>query len=347
MCIYLLNQPGLHYTSAEHVIPAGLGGIQTLPLDYVSQEFNNLSSKQELALMRNSILALPRQLLGPGKRGSLSPAKATRSAVNVFSKHPEAEEHSLGYIQAGKPYEIPHIVWDALSDEVVFSIDKESADAEIAIFRQQLAAFDASRVRLIPHNRLDATTFLLGLHHDGGKNSEFIVASRSGDVQPFTNDIIAQLIELLPEKGAFTGGPSYHVRTHQKATIGDEYYRCCAKIAFNTLAYLKGADFVLQQCFHPLRNWIVNGGTNAFVDPRPGVEANLKPLFPQDSHHVLIKEDGMGLVAYVCFYNHFTNQVRLTDQAPERFPLDGFVCDWQAKKESKLHPFLAQHQQWL
>jgi len=39
MCIY--------YTGREHIFPAGIGGMQKLPQGYVSDEFNNDTSKLE------------------------------------------------------------------------------------------------------------------------------------------------------------------------------------------------------------------------------------------------------------------------------------------------------------
>jgi hypothetical protein len=71
-CIYLKGtEPVLSFNSQEHIFPAGIGGIQMLPKGYVSDQFNNSFSKIELDFMRNSLIALPRQFYGPGKRGSI------------------------------------------------------------------------------------------------------------------------------------------------------------------------------------------------------------------------------------------------------------------------------------
>lgn len=39
MCIYLGNQKNLKYSSKEHIITAGLGGMSKLPIEYVSDDF--------------------------------------------------------------------------------------------------------------------------------------------------------------------------------------------------------------------------------------------------------------------------------------------------------------------
>jgi len=64
------TEPGESSTSKEHIFPARIGGIRKLTMEYVSHECNNAFSKMELPFLRNSLLALPRQLVGPGKRGN-------------------------------------------------------------------------------------------------------------------------------------------------------------------------------------------------------------------------------------------------------------------------------------
>jgi hypothetical protein len=41
-------------------------------------------STMELAFMRSSLIALPRQFYGPGKRGKLNPKNATKSSVSLM-----------------------------------------------------------------------------------------------------------------------------------------------------------------------------------------------------------------------------------------------------------------------
>lgn len=70
-CIYLTEaSENLKYNSEEHIIPAGLGGMQKLPKGYVSDKINNMFSKYELKAMRNSLLTGNRMKHGPGKRGN-------------------------------------------------------------------------------------------------------------------------------------------------------------------------------------------------------------------------------------------------------------------------------------
>jgi hypothetical protein len=333
MCIYLLDKQDLHYDSADHIIPAGLGGIKKLPLEYVSREFNILSSKFEKSLMRTSIISMPRQILGPGKRGSLNPNKATKSSISVFRQHPDNDSFSLGYIQVGKPFEIPHIVLNSETGAFTVGLNKESTEIELEVFKQQLTEFDNLRIKMIKFQDLDTNTFLIGIKSNIEDNFDCFIASKDGETHPFNNKALEEIAEMINDKSTFSGSIKYKVKTHQNAFIGDDYYKCCAKIGFNCLAHLKGQDFVLRNDFNTLRNWIVNGGENNFVSISPNHDNVIQKMFPEDSHQVIITKIENTLIADICFYNHFHNLIRLADNFFEPFHLDGFICDWKGKKE--------------
>ena len=69
-CIYYKTRSDLTFNTTEHVFSAGLGDIMTLPKGFVSLQFNNDISPVELRFMRESLIALPRQILGPGKKAN-------------------------------------------------------------------------------------------------------------------------------------------------------------------------------------------------------------------------------------------------------------------------------------
>jgi hypothetical protein len=323
MCIYLIDKKRLHYDSADHIMPAGLGGIKKLPLEYVSREFNTLSSKFEKSLMRASIISMPRQILGPGKRGSLNPNKATKSSVDVFRQYPDNGSFSLGYIQAGKPSEIPHIILNSETGEINVGINKETTETELQVFKLQLTDFDNLRVKMIKFQDLNANIFLLGIKSNVENNFDCFIASKDGVAHPFTNIALEEIAKMINDKNTFTGAEKYKVKTHQRVLINNDYYRCCAKIGFNCLAYLKGQDFVLRENFNPLRDWIVNGGENKFVSIWLNNDSVIQKMYPKDSHQVIITKTENVLIADICFYNHFHNLIRLTENFFEPFPLGG------------------------
>lgn len=97
-------------TSGEHIFLAAIGGKKKLPKTFVSHEVNNFFSKLEKRFSRDSIVSIPRQFEGPGKRGSLNENKASKSNIFVMESWIDTqnlgEKYSLGYIKLAKPYTI-------------------------------------------------------------------------------------------------------------------------------------------------------------------------------------------------------------------------------------------------
>ncbi len=205
MCIYLTQQQELHYDSADHIIPAGLGGMKKLPLDYVSREFNNLSSKLEMELMRSSMISMARQILGPGKRGSLNPSKATKSSISVFQQHPDGDTFSLGYIREGKPFEIPQIFLNSENGAFTVSLKKECTDNELQSFKLKLTQFDTFRIKMIKSSDLKPNTFLLGIIED---NIDCYIASNDGETHPFNKEVLEHIASLIIDRSTFFGNMS-------------------------------------------------------------------------------------------------------------------------------------------
>lgn len=332
MCIYLGDLDELHYDSPEHIIPAGLGGIKKLPSDFVSREFNNLSSKYERGLMRNSIISLPRQLHGPGKRGSLSSSKATRSSVHVF-RHFDDGTFSLGYIKNGKPFEIPHIALNTQTGEVNFAMSKEASEAGLQFFKRKLTEFDTLKIKMINYPDLDSNLFLIGIDKDVENNFDCFIASADGKPHKFDAKIFTEIAKAFEDKSLISGSSFHKVESSQKAIINDDYYKSCGKIGFNCLAHLTGREFVMQDCFNPIRGWIVNGGTNNFVEILANYKNLVQDICPQHSHSIIITKIDDVLIADVCFYNYFHNLVRLAENFQEPFAINGMICDWKNKKE--------------
>lgn len=241
----------------------------------------------------------------------------------------------------GKPYEIPQISLNSKTGAYSVSVGKEATDADMLLFKKQQGNFDTLKIRMIKFAGLDATTFLLGIKPRLESNIDCYIASQDGQSHPFTSAALLGVANSIENRSSFSSSATYKIRTHQQAVINDDYYRCCAKIAFNCLADLNGKDFVLQECFHPLREWIVNGGENNFVDLAPKFASEMQGIFPEDSHHILISKVDNQLIADVCFYNHFHNTVTLTHNFSGPFSLNGFICDWKKHQEYDLDNYLA------
>jgi len=113
-CIYYKrSEPDVHFTKREHVIPAGLGGISKLPLGSVSDEANEYFSPLEMEILRDSLLAVNRNNVGPGKRGSLNVKKVKAPTMRVIKKEDSSgENYNIGFVFAGESYIISQIAVD-------------------------------------------------------------------------------------------------------------------------------------------------------------------------------------------------------------------------------------------
>lgn len=117
-CIYYKkSDPHLHFDKEEHVIPAGLGGIEKLKKGTVSDEANVKFSKLETVVLRNSLIGFNRMSNGPGKRGNLSVKKVKSPVMRALKQEKGSPvEFVLGFIFAGESYIIPQIILDFKTD---------------------------------------------------------------------------------------------------------------------------------------------------------------------------------------------------------------------------------------
>lgn len=341
VCIYLKGtEPELSFTSEEHIFPAGIGGIQKLPQGYVSHECNNAFSALELEFMRNSLIAFPRQFYGPGKRGNLSPKKATKSNVTLMSSRDAPDLIELGYISLGRPYVIPQLKID-INGTVHFISDRSFGEYKIQFkdFVKKLPKFDYKYI-LHEDERFGKGDFIIG-YHDGKWHVALSNKALISEIDGFIEKILSQ-------KVFENGTPQYATvqpKVHQTIQMDDRYFRTCAKIVFNYLAFTKGQEFVLNERFDPLRDWIVNGGENEFATLLARENNRFEmfsPIpFPELSHRLIITKIGTTLIGYISFYGaSFETVIKLCTNFEDSLELEGYICDWQKRKEYSLNDFL-------
>ncbi|MCM2534748.1 hypothetical protein NDK43_23375 [Neobacillus pocheonensis] len=113
--------------------------------------------------MRDSLIALPRQFFGPGKRGNLNPKNATQGPKSIMSNTgPNSIE--LGYISLGKPYCISQMKID-INGTCHFISDQSFGDVSIQTseFVKNLGKYNG-RYKLFEDERLSQDEFILGVH---------------------------------------------------------------------------------------------------------------------------------------------------------------------------------------
>lgn len=263
-CIYLKKiEPEVTFKSAEHIIPTGIGGIRKLNNGMVSGQFNTeIFSSLELDFMRNSIISLPRQFLGLGKRGSLIENKATKSNIHIMSTNDKPDDVSLGYIKLAKPHQIPQLKIIGKSEiHIIFDQDDGEYTYQLEKFIEILKKFNG-KYSILVESTMPKNQILLGNYENN-----WYLGVRDKQSIPQLEDIISKIINknyILSEQPQYNKSQlSCHL---QQRFSTENLFRVCAKTVFNFLAFSQGSDFILNEQFNPIRNWIVNGGDNNFIN---------------------------------------------------------------------------------
>jgi hypothetical protein len=166
MCIYYTQRADLHFTQEEHVFPAAIGGKAVLAKGMVSDEFNNNISGLEQRFIRNSLVALPRQIYGPGKRGSMSESKETKSKASIFKD--SNGRYSLGYVKKGKPYQITTLELNLATKEGSFSIERQPNNDHLQFllaFKQDCLEAEKLVIKSWQDSFLPEDVILFGIAH--------------------------------------------------------------------------------------------------------------------------------------------------------------------------------------
>lgn len=347
MCIYYKDHTNLTYDSQEHIIPAGLGGNKKLPKEYVSSQFNNAISALELDFLRNSIISINRQLIGPGKRGKLSDKNATKSKVHVLF-HPDGY-YGLAFVKKSRQYIIPHVVLNTTSKEVSIGFhndpDKDVYQL-VPDFASKCETPDALKTRIIICNALPINIILFGIEHNVENNFNAFIAKNPECPVELTDDVVKLigngLLNCNTEPQIIRDKPKSNLSVIWK----EEFFRLYAKMGFNLLADCMGYEFVRHERFDKIRNYIASGGPNTFAQLFPDEKVNFSGSFnisvPDDSHIILLMQDALCIYALVSLYNNSVVRILLTDNYEHNFNSDGIICDWKTHTEQSLEVFIAQ-----
>lgn len=352
MCIYYGNKEYLTYNSQEHVLPAALGCHTKLPKGVVSDQANAYFSPIERHVIEQSLIQLPRLFIGPGKRGSLSPNKATKSELSVIDMN---GEKSLGYIQLGDAYLVNHFIINrgdldngekishiqySQGNETEIPEDKEECKKlyieGLNSLKSQLRKWKDMQtyVRIGDGNERVLITFF--------KDKVYIGAD-----EDLTNDEIKTLKDTLNQDFMF-GGSKGNV-AHPKITIEIKHgladvEKVAAKSAMNTLAYLQDEDFV-RDCLNlnELREKMF-ADDDSILDVVDEIHdaRYLKRRFCLDDDIMacILCNHDCKLKGYVFFYSR-CYVVTMCPKSLSGFAKeDGIVCDWKNQKDYRYQEFI-------
>lgn len=367
-CIYLKRDDindGLTFNKKEHVIPAALGGINTLPKGYVSDKINEFFSKElEQPFMHNTSISMLRSFNGPGHRGSLSENKEAKSKISIITSKDNSEVLELGYIKKSKPYSLPNVLLSkyADSDELVlnFRLPVDNPLQQLEIFKDFPDNYSNKKYTLINSNKIRKSDILIGfeLYKDKGKGKEKIrwyIAINSDSI--IDNAIVNKFIDNLDYiiesyTNNYINGKVFNFKPefnfHYEFNF-DTYYRVYAKVAFNFMAYYFGAEFALLDCFDPIREWIILGGENSFVTMPDNNEHSsfaeiplLNDIIDDKDHCIFIGIFNSELYSLVSFYGEQPRKVILCNDVSKyihktiNFKTNMLICNWENREEYTL-----------
>lgn len=325
MCIYYNNKENLTYTGQEHIFPASIGGIEKLPLGYVSDQANHYFSRLEQELLKSSMVSLSREIFGPGKRGTNKLGE-----VNISVMKDNNDEYALGYIFKGKPYTIPHINVNIKTGKVNLSLDKKEGSQYLNIFLQKLESFKEKFV-YIQNKDIPQDKILIGYYQN-----KYFVASAYEEIKiSIIKNIINMFLQSICKNAKFENNKS-QVCVQNSITISKDNAKVYAKIAFNVLAKYKGKEFVLDSAFDDMRKWIM-GEKDLSINWLPNRNSNLNFLISELTGHYCIISDIDGYIcAEVSIYG-WKYGFKLGKNPGEKFIMPfGILCDSQNKKEYSL-----------
>ena len=332
MCIYLINHPNLTYTSREHIFPAAIGGIQTLPTTYVSDQANNFFSKIELKALQNGDISLIRSFEGPGSRGSDKKGKQTISVCQM-----EDGSWKLGYIFLGKPYIVNQLVINKNEGGFFLEPQKQN-DIQHHIFEMLNKFTKDSKFCYLKNQNLPEDYLLIGYY-----DKKFYIASSKE--RPESKTIFELISKYLENIENIDLSKSYHIQKHTTVNLhlefGEHNQRFYGKICYNVLAFIKGEEYAKKKEFDKFRNWLLGNIENNAIQLWfvPSVLKNIG--FPNRSHICILSNMDNNLIASISLYNQWMVQLIIGKVDKNDFSIpDGLICDWLNKKEYRLLDYL-------
>jgi len=291
---------------------------------------------------------MPRIFHGPGKRGSQSPKDQTKSAVHIMVKE---GEFSLGYTSLGKPYTISQVFvpfneekekkMEGVGLKISLPPDMEKVEENFQKFARKIKG---NRHILIPENSLNIGHFIVGFHD----KKLFIAYHPEGDLESFKN-FLKEDLDL--EKINLPKTTIQKRESQVKSSIAvnfdiKEYYRVCAKTAFNALCYVAGDEFVLRGEFDKIRDFILKGNDGNFVqflssEENSKVREGLK--INKQAHSVFFTKPRNNVLAALLHIYGIPHLVSLSEEYTGPDILNGLICDWENKKEQFLTEYISEN----
>ncbi|GEM_PF-2343682 len=338
MCIYYGTLPELTYKSQEHVLPAALGCCTKLENQAVSDQANEFFSPIERDVLEHSLIQIPRIIEGPGKRGKLNKKYATTSEVSPIRLN---DRNGLGYMKGIEGYILSQFIIDE-NNKIQFHYQPdEEVDVqnEIEKLQEHICSMEEKYVPVkMPQD--DPCIYI----------AYFKDKMHIGFHGLLPDEKIKEIKNLF--YGNITKGEQNNCCGQLSTTINIMHSFInlsivAAKSAINTLAYLKGAEYITQTTdFNAVIETIMSGSEEIlrYVKGIPFDEVALlrqKLYLDNEQLACVLTMEGKRLKAWFLVYEHgFEVSLCDTCTVPCDILLDGIVCDWRNRRDYRYLDFL-------
>lgn len=338
MCIYLGNLTELTYNNQEHVLPAGLGGCTKLDKGVVSDQANAYFSPIERDVIEQSFIQIPRMIIGPGKRGKLAKKYAATSEVSVINLN---GKNGLGYMKGTDGHILSQFVIDE-KNNIQFHWQQNDGlvvQNEIEELKKHILSMGEKYVpvKMPADDKCIYIAYFKNKIHVGFR--DILPDSKIKEIK---NLFLGNIVKREPSTSCGQLSAIIDVRhDFKKISI------VAIKSALNTLAYIKGAEYITQTTdFEVLIGWVMSGSDEVLNSVKGiGVdEVNaMRQMLHLDKEQLacILTKEGNSLKAWLLIYEHGF-EILLCDSCtiPCDILLDGIVCDWRNRKDYRYLEFL-------
>lgn len=338
MCIYYGSLSKLTYKSQEHVLPAALGCCTKLENYAVSDQANEYFSPIERDVLEHSLIQIPRIINGPGKRGKLSAKYATTSKVSRIEHN---GRNGLGYMKGSDGYILSQFIIDEKNNIQFYRQleDSRNAQNEIEQLKERIVSMGEKYVPIeMPQDdRCVYITYFKDKIHIG-----FHCLLSDERIKEIKNLLAGNITK--DKKNISCGQPSVTIE------IIHNLKNLCivaAKSAINTLAYLKGAEYIIQTTeLDDIINQVMSGNDEIFNSVSGFAFDEIKKMrqmlnLNNEQQACIIRKEKNQLKAWVFFYE-LGFEVLLCNciKSPSHMLMDGIVCDWKNRKDYRYLDYL-------
>lgn len=348
-CIYTKkDETNATFTSAEHIFPRCIGGVEKLDKDWVCNEFNQTMSKCEQTFAQEyPPILLSRMIFGTKGRKN----HHGQAGVSILISQ-ETGQVTLGYVKDGTPIKIPQVVveippFNGKPAGEMHVVNTKPEEARRLL--QTLANYETKFRVLRTTDETLKGKILIGYI----QKQAYLGVFEQVDADTAVN--YAQTSQILFKYILSTymgNAPANSVEEHVNYQKTVQFCICdimrvYAKIVFNVLAYLKGQSFALRPEFNGITTAIATGKDISKYVSLPNVQFSLNVsdrLFSHEEHFVCLTRVSNCLVGVVTLYGSTPSyQVILSNHWTETFEPYGHICDWRNNREYSLGEYLLQH----